>query len=640
MNRLRSSLAPKPKPPDELSPEVRAALGDVAALRALCETKRPRLVQAQAAAELGFLLGRSRNPSDLDRALVHVQEAQSWPDLPRVVQARLAHAEGYVLYQQGREHSPVLALNRAVELFPPHHHLRARVFDTLGAYFHATIGDLVRARSYYERAYAEKERLVEKYGESEMWEGLAITSGSLGRLELTLERWAEAEKWTMVDLDLEQRHGASSRPTDDLEVTPAQRKESLRARAMLHGQLARIELGRAGTDRDAPARQRADRAVQHLETALKLVPAGTYTEVTLWFDSARAQIVLGDIVAAEQRLARADELAAKGKFAHFDPYIRHVRAQLLTEGLVDPLSSRLSVALSELDEAMAKFTGANQPQEECEVVFTKALVLHRVGQDEAARKIITGRGMSIAENKLFGQLQPLARLEALLGRIDPAALAEVKAARMRGGLPSEEHTGRLRGERKVITVWTCDIRGFAAYCMAHEDDEVVATLNRFFATLGEPIIAAGGVIDKYVGDNILAYFPTAASAAGVALGALHRVESLNTEWEHLFKQTLEIGIGLSTGQAVVGTVGFASKLEHTIIGKTVNLACRLVGVAKGGEIAIDEETRRALGPGFLTRPVGSSGRVDLKGFGKVPAWLLTGRAEGEPRGGKARKRGR
>ena len=88
-------------------------------------------------------------------------------------------------------------------------------------------------------------------------------------------------------------------------------------------------------------------------------------------------------------------------------------------------------------------------------------------------------------------------------------------------------------------------------------------------------------------------------------------------------------------------MGFADKLEHTIIGRTVNLACRLVGVARGGEIAIDEATRRALGPGFATRPATRTGKVALKGFGQVPAWLLTGRAEPAPRGrATARRRAR
>jgi class 3 adenylate cyclase len=350
------------------------------------------------------------------------------------------------------------------------------------------------------------------------------------------------------------------------------------------------------------------------------VPAGAPTEVTLWFDAARGALARGDRLTAERHIARADQLARAGGYDHLDGYVRQIRGQILAEGVTAATEPRFSAACAELDDAMGRFAAGNQPQDHCAVVSDKATLLLAVGRRDEARRLILERGIPLAEKYLFGQLQPLARLESLLGEIDAGEVAQLRQRRMRGGILAEEHTGRLRGERRPITVWTCDIRGFAAYCDVHDDVEVVATLNRFFRSLGEPILEAGGFIDKYVGDNILAYFPSAAAAAAVALEALTRVAELNTEWRHLHHQPLEIGIGLATGSAVVGTVGFAGKLEHTIIGSTVNLACR------GGEIAIDETTARTVGDGFAVRPLGRTGKVELKGFGKVRAWRLVGRA--------------
>lgn len=620
-----ASRTPARAPTPAQPPAVRAALGDADALARLDVAGVPVAVRADAVAERAFLAGRLHRDGVLDEALVAVRRAQGLRGLPRWARARLAHAEGYLLYRQGLERLPVRVLNQAVELFPPDHRLRPRVFDTLGQYFQHTAGDLDRARAYYERAYATKEALVARWGIAEMWEDLALSSGSLGRLELTQERWAEAERWTRVDLALEEQHGAAARPADDVTVTAAQRDESVRVRAMLLGQLARVALGQGG---DAVA------AGAHLAQAMALVPTGSYTEVTLWFDWARVALALGDRVEAERRIARAEQLATAGGYDHLSGHVALIRGRILGDGVVAPTESRFVPAVAALDTAMAKFAAASQPQDHCEAIIAKAELLARVGRGEDARRLVLERGIPLAERHLFGQLQPLARLENLLEGLAPGDLAQVRARRIRGGIAAEEHTGRLRGERRTITVWTCDIRGFAAYCDAHDDAEVVATLNRFFRALGEPILAADGFIDKYVGDNILAYFPSAATAAEVALAALGIVDELNVEWEHLHHAPLAIGVGVATGEAIVGSVGFAGKLEHTIIGSTVNLACRLVGVAGPGEIAIDDATARALRGEFRTAPWGRTGKVELKGFGRVKAYQLRGRVE--PRRGRRR----
>jgi class 3 adenylate cyclase len=603
-------------PPPALPPAVRAALSDEAALRALDTSKTPVAIRAEAVAALAFLLGRQRRGPTLDEAAERIAAAQALRGLPKIGQARLAHAEGYILYQQGKERLPVVVLNHAVDLFPRDHRFRPRVFDTLGQYFQHTAGDLDRARAYYEHAYIGKQELVATWGMVEMWEDLALSSGNLGRLELTLERWAEAEKWTRIDLELEEQYGAAARPPDDETVTPAQRTESVRVRAMMLGQLARIALGRGPSE--------LSQASGYLAQAMSLVPSGSYTEVTLWFDWARVALGLGDRIEAERRIARAEALATAGKYDHLHSYVSLIRGQVMGDGLTSATDPRFVAACASLDDAMAKFAGATQPQEQCETISVKAELLRKVGRVEEARRLVLDRGIPLAERSLFGQLQPLARLENLLAELDPGELAQVRARRMRGGIPAEEHTGRLRGERRSITVWTCDIRGFAAYCDEHDDAEVVATLNRFFRALGEPILAADGFIDKYVGDNILAYFTSASTAAGIALRALQIVDQLNTEWQHLHKEPLEIGIGIASGEAIVGSVGFAGKLEHTIIGSTVNLACRLVGLAGPGEIAIDQATARALRGEFRTAPWGR-GKVKLKGFDPQPVFKLLGR---------------
>lgn len=164
---------------------------------------------------------------------------------------------------------------------------------------------------------------------------------------------------------------------------------------------------------------------------------------------------------------------------------------------------------------------------------------------------------------------------------------------------------RLGGVNQTITVLFADIRGFTAYSENEKPEKVVHLLNRYFSAMSELIFAHGGTLDKYTGDGLMALFgaPTATpedakNAVQTAVAMQKRLETLNRELEVDGFNQIAVGIGLHTGEAIIGYIGSQQRSEYTAIGDTVNLASRLESNAVGGQILISEATARASGDSF------------------------------------------
>jgi adenylate cyclase len=159
---------------------------------------------------------------------------------------------------------------------------------------------------------------------------------------------------------------------------------------------------------------------------------------------------------------------------------------------------------------------------------------------------------------------------------------------------------RLGGVNQSVTVLFADIRGFTAYSENEKPEKVVRLLNRYFSAMSELIFAHGGTLDKYTGDGLMAIFgaPTATpddakNALRTAVAMQKRLETLNRELETEGFNRIAVGIGLHTGEAIIGYIGSEQRSEYTAIGDTVNLASRLESNAEGGQILISEATARA-----------------------------------------------
>jgi class 3 adenylate cyclase len=151
--------------------------------------------------------------------------------------------------------------------------------------------------------------------------------------------------------------------------------------------------------------------------------------------------------------------------------------------------------------------------------------------------------------------------------------------------------------RKEITILFADIRGFTMLSERLEPEETVRLLNEYFTAMTEEIFREDGTLDKYLGDGILAFFGDPISypdhperAFRVALAMQRRMVELRARWESQGHRDIGLGIGLSTGVAVVGNAGSPTRMEYTAVGTTVNIASRLCDLAIGGQILTNRST--------------------------------------------------
>ncbi len=161
---------------------------------------------------------------------------------------------------------------------------------------------------------------------------------------------------------------------------------------------------------------------------------------------------------------------------------------------------------------------------------------------------------------------------------------------------------RLGGVNQTITVLFADIRGFTTLSEHENPEKVVGLLNRYFTAMSEIIFAHGGTLDKYIGDGLMALFGApaataldAANAVRAAVSMQKRLLTLNDELRLAGYAPILAGCGLHTGEATVGYIGSEQRSEYTAIGDTVNVAARLEGSARGGQILISEATAAAAG---------------------------------------------
>jgi adenylate cyclase len=172
---------------------------------------------------------------------------------------------------------------------------------------------------------------------------------------------------------------------------------------------------------------------------------------------------------------------------------------------------------------------------------------------------------------------------------------------------------KLGGETLTVTILFTDIRGFTSISESMTAHELVALLNEYFTEMVGIVTDEGGVVDKYIGDAIMAVFGAPVSAPDDAARAVRAAVRMREALAHLNERLvargakpIDTGIGLHTGEVVAGNIGSEARMEYTVIGDAVNVASRLEGCTKelGAEVLISDATARLLGDGFTTRSVG------------------------------------
>ena len=161
----------------------------------------------------------------------------------------------------------------------------------------------------------------------------------------------------------------------------------------------------------------------------------------------------------------------------------------------------------------------------------------------------------------------------------------------------------LRNERKSITVMFADIRAFTALSEHMEPEDVVSMLNEYFSVMTKILFKYNGMLDKFVGDQIMAVFGHRCSEGEGARSAVRAAMEMQRATVVLMRTRarkglpiFQVGIGINTGSAILASVGANNRQDYTVIGDTVNITAKLEKHALGREIVIGERTRNHLPP--------------------------------------------
>jgi class 3 adenylate cyclase len=202
-------------------------------------------------------------------------------------------------------------------------------------------------------------------------------------------------------------------------------------------------------------------------------------------------------------------------------------------------------------------------------------------------------------NSMVGELRVKAQIRDTFGKyVDPRIVA---------GLIDRPELTDAKGARREMTIFFCDMKDFTAFSEGMTPAALVNVLNRYMTVMSDPVRRHDGIIDKYIGDEIMAFWGPPFTGADehprlACLAALDQLAGLTAFRAELPELTglrrgvpeIDIRIGIATGDAVVGSIGSEQTRNYTVIGDTVNLASRLVGANKtyGTRALVSEATSR------------------------------------------------
>jgi len=186
----------------------------------------------------------------------------------------------------------------------------------------------------------------------------------------------------------------------------------------------------------------------------------------------------------------------------------------------------------------------------------------------------------------------------------------------------------LKTHRRDVTVCFLDLRGFTAFAESAEPEEVMGVLREYHAGMGKLILEHEGTLERFTGDGMMIFFNDPAPvpnpgerAVRMALAMRERVAELIGKWRKLGYE-LDLGIGIAQGYATIGAIGYEGRWDYGAIGSVTNLAARLCGEAKPGQILI---SKRVLATMEELLQVESAGELSLKGFNRpIPAYNVLG----------------
>lgn len=216
--------------------------------------------------------------------------------------------------------------------------------------------------------------------------------------------------------------------------------------------------------------------------------------------------------------------------------------------------------------------------------------------------VLAGQAAGLLERARLNQrLDREAQARERLTRfLSPQVLREVVERGL--DLDTEGRTGR-------VSVLFCDIRGFTALAESRSPTQLVGMLNAFFERMVDVVFQHGGVLDKFIGDALMAVWGApieqpndARRTVEAGLAMLAALDGFNQLGQARSWPALQVGIGINTGEALIGTVGSSRRMEYTVMGDAVNLAARVCDLARGGQLLITAGTLQGAADGGSKPP--------------------------------------
>jgi class 3 adenylate cyclase len=186
----------------------------------------------------------------------------------------------------------------------------------------------------------------------------------------------------------------------------------------------------------------------------------------------------------------------------------------------------------------------------------------------------------------------------------------------------------LKTHRRDLTVVFLDLRGFTAFAESAEPEEVMGVLHEYHAAMGQLILEYEGTLEHFAGDGMMIFFNDpvpvdngAERAFRMTLAMRNKVQELKLKWRKR-GYDLDFGVGIAQGYTTLGAIGFEGRWEYGAIGSVPNLAARLCGEAKPGEILVSQRVAGGVEDLVEVAPVGD---LTLKGFQRpIPVFRIMG----------------
>jgi class 3 adenylate cyclase len=373
-------------------------------------------------------------------------------------------------------------------------------------------------------------------------------------------------------------------------------QEANAARALVNAIIADVS-----TTSDDARLGRIDDRIETLNNDLRRYLGGEHKRLLQLLEA-------GNLAEVRASLARAETLRDE-----FNQQVDEVRgdmlAQVRADAAVTARDQQRAILISVILTALAAIlgllfsffvsTGITRPVRRL-LEGTRAVEAGRLdGSIDVTTRDEIGQ-LTAAFNKMVEQLRHKERMRETFGRyIDPRVVE---------GLIERQSLTATDGERRVMTVLFCDMKGFTSLSEGMTPQGLVKVMNHYLSTMSGPIRSRQGIIDKYIGDAIMAYWgppfnedaDQARLACLAAIDMADRGTALRTELPELLgvrsvPSECDIRIGIATGEVLVGSIGSEFMMSYTVMGDAVNLASRLEGTNKiyGSHALVSEATVKA-----------------------------------------------